>query len=194
MVDQHCIARTLASAAAVAIVQILLAEARGASRTEIARRVCREFGFLDSLGRLQMASCHKALRGLHAAGRIQLPPPRHGGRQRCQPVPEPAAVPTRAGQLRGLRLTEVRSRQQRRLWNEIVAREHPQGAVLHVGAQLRYLIESEHGLLGALGFAASALAVAARDQWIGWSPQCRRQRLHRVVGLSRFLIRPKVAA
>jgi hypothetical protein len=36
MVDQHCIAATLATAAAVATVQVLLAEAGEASRTEIA--------------------------------------------------------------------------------------------------------------------------------------------------------------
>ena len=89
-------------------------------------------------------------------------------------------------------MTLVTSPQQRRTWNELVASEHPQGAVLHVGAQLRYLIESEHGLLGALGFAAAALAVAARDEWIGWDAQLRRKRLHRVLGLSRFLIRPSV--
>ena len=68
----------------------------------------------------------------------------------------------------------------------------PQRAVLHVGAQLRYLIESEHGLLGALGFAASALAIAARDEWIGWPSELRRKRLHGVLGLSRFLIRTSV--
>ena len=198
MLDQHCIVATLATAAAVATVQVLLAEAGDASRTEIARRVCREFGFLDSRGRLQMASCQKALRSLHAAGRIQLPVPRHGGAPRCrprrlgQPLPAPSAVPASAGAVQGLRLTEVRTPLQRRTWNELVASEHPQGAVLHVGAQLRYLIESEHGLLGALGFAASALAVAARDGWIGWSPALRRKRLHRVVALSRFLIRPSV--
>ncbi len=198
MLDQHCIAATLATATAVATVQVLLAEAGDASRTEIARRVCGEFGFRDSRGRLQMASCQKALRSLHAAGRIQLPAPRHGGAPRCrprrlgQPLPTPAAVPASAGAVQGLRLTEVRTPLQRRTWNELVASEHPQGAVLHVGAQLRYLIESEHGLLGALGFAASALAVAARDEWIGWSPALRRKRLHRVVALSRFLIRPSV--
>ena len=198
MVDQHCIVATLATAAAVATVEVLLAEAGDASRTEIARRVCREFGFLDSRGQLQMASCQKALRSLHAAGRIELPAPRHGGAPRCrprrlgQPLPAPTAVPASAGAVQGLRLTEVRTPLQRRTWNELVASEHPQGAVLHVGAQLRYLIESEHGLLGALGFAASALAVAARDEWIGWSPALRRKRLHRVVALSRFLIRPAV--
>ena len=109
-----------------------------------------------------------------------------------QPLPAPTAVPASAGALQGLRLTEVRSPLQRRTWNELVASEHPQGAVRHVGAQVRYLIESEHGLLGAIGFAASALAVAARDEWIGWSPALRRKRLHRVVALSRFLIRPSV--
>ncbi len=44
----------------------------------------------------------------------------------------------------------------------------------------------------ALGFAASALAVAARDEWVGWSAALRRKRLHRVLALSRFLIRPSV--
>ena len=66
------------------------------------------------------------------------------------------------------------------------------GAARHAGAQLRYLIVSDHGVLGALGFAASALALVARDQWIGWDAALRERQLHRVVGLSRFLIRPSV--
>ena len=73
-----------------------------------------------------------------------------------------------------------------------MAREYPQGAVCHVGAQLRYLLVSEHGLLGALGFAASALALASRDAFIGWDAELRSRQLQRVVALSRFLIRPSV--
>ena len=199
MVNQHCIAETLSRGAAVAILRVLLSLAGMKSRSAFAREVCREFGFIDSRGQLQVASCQKALRGLHEAGRIRLPAPRHGGSSRgCrprglgQPVEEPEAVPAVAGAVRGLRLTQVSTQQQRRTWNQLVASEHPQGAVLHVGAQLRYLIESEHGVLGALGFAASALAVAARDEWIGWPSELRRKRLHRVLGLSRFLIRPAV--
>ena len=199
MVNQHCIAETLSKAAAVAVLRVLLGLAGRTSRSAFARQVCREFGFLDSRGQLQVASCQKALRGLHESGRIRLPAPRHGGSSRgCrprglgQPVQAPQAVPEVAGAVRGLRLTQVRTQHQRRTWNQLVASEHPQGAVIHVGAQLRYLIESDHGLLGAVGFAASALAVAARDEWIGWQPQMRRRRLHRVLGLSRFLIRPAV--
>ena len=33
-------------------------------------------------------------------------------------------------------------------------------------------------------------ALADRDQWIGWDPRARRQQFHRVLALSRFLIRP----
>ncbi len=73
-----------------------------------------------------------------------------------------------------------------------MAREHPQGAARHVGAQVRYLILSRHGCLGAFGVAASALMLAARDRWIGWDPALRAQQLHRVVAMSRFLIRPGV--
>ena len=199
MLDQHCIAQTLSHSEAVATLQVLLAQAGNTSRTAFARHVCREFGFLDSRGQLQLASCQKALRSLHRNRRIALPPPRHGGRvgdcrprRLGRPVPEPQAVPPAAGAVAGLELTPVTTPLQRQTWNELVASEHPQGAVIHVGAQLRYLIESEHGVLGAIGFAASALALAARDEWIGWDAQLRRKRLHRVLGLSRFLIRPSV--
>jgi hypothetical protein len=79
-----------------------------------------------------------------------------------------------------------------RIWNELMAREHPQGSRRLVGRQLRYLIGSEHGWLGALGFSASALRVEARDRWIGWTNAQRLAHQDRVVNLSRFLIRPSV--
>ena len=43
--------------------------------------------------------------------------------------------------------------------------EHPQGAGPLVGRQILYLLWSEHGWLGAIGVAASALRLAARDRW-----------------------------
>jgi hypothetical protein len=61
-----------------------------------------------------------------------------------------------------------------------------------VGRQIRYLVGSEYGLLGAFGFAAPALQLADRDRWIGWDAEQRRRHLHGVVCLSRFLIRPSV--
>ncbi len=197
MQEQNRIFSTLSSPDAIAQVRKLLAAAGPASRTEVGRRVCRLFAFEDSRGQLQIAGCMQALRSLEARGRIRLPAPRHE-RRRCRPrclgrpVPVPDAVPAQAGQIRGLALAEVTDNDQREVWNQLMQQEHPRGAVQHVGAQLRYLLVSDHGVLGALGFAASALTLAARDAFIGWDDELRSRRLHRVIGLSRFLIRPSV--
>ena len=197
MHEQNQIGSTLASADGTARLKDLLAQAGSVSRTEVGRRVCELFGFHDALGRPQLAGCMKALRRLEADRRIELPAPRHA-RRRCRPrrlgrpVPQPAGVPERVDLVQALAVVEVTGDDQRRLWNELVASEHPRGAAHHVGAQLRYLLVSEHGVLGALGFAASALALAARDAFIGWDAALRSRQLHRVLALSRFLIRPSV--
>ncbi len=198
MHEQNQVASTLASPDGMNRLQDLLAQAGSASRTEMGRRVCQAFGFHDARGRPQLAGCMKALRALDGHGRIQLPAPRHGCRP-CQPrglgrpVPAPADVPARADLVQGLALVEVIGKDQRRVWNELLQREHPRGAARHVGPQLRYLLVSDHGVLGALGFAASALTLAARDAFIGWDADLRSRQLHRVIALSRFLIRPSVA-
>jgi hypothetical protein len=108
------------------------------------------------------------------------------------PLAAPREVPTMVGAVAGLRLIVVETTDQRRIWNEMMLGEHPQGAGPLVGAQLRYLIGSDHGWLGGFGFAASALWLADRDRWIGWDDATRRQQLHRVVAMTRFLIRPSV--
>ncbi len=97
-------------------------------------------------------------------------------------------MPAQAGEVQGLRLVRVHGLEQLRLRNELMEREHPQGAGPLVGAQVRYLIHPEHGWLGGLGFAAAALNLADRDRWIGWDAPTRREHLHRVVGKARFVI------
>lgn len=77
-------------------------------------------------------------------------------------------------------------------WNELIIREHPFGERRLCGRQLRYLIGSEHGWLGAIGFAASALKLSCRDRFVGWTDEQRQRYQERVIGLSRFLIRPGV--
>jgi hypothetical protein len=57
---------------------------------------------------------------------------------------------------------------------------------------MRYLIQSDEGVLGALGFGAAAWKVACRDRWIGWDRSQRETRLGRVVNNARFLLLPWV--
>ncbi|HID23057.1 MAG TPA: DUF4338 domain-containing protein, partial [Planctomycetaceae bacterium] len=45
------------------------------------------------------------------------------------------------------------------------------------------------GWLGGLGFAAAALTVRDRDDWIGWDAETRRAHQDKFVSMSRFLIR-----
>jgi hypothetical protein len=69
---------------------------------------------------------------------------------------------------------------------------HYLGYSATAGAQQRYLIVSDQGVLGAMGFGAAAWKVHARDDWIGWDPAQRRRVLHRIINHTRFLILPWV--
>jgi len=197
MKTQNQIKRTVSRPAEVAYIRGLLESNQDFHRSDVAGAVCGRFGFYDARGRPQLSGCLKALRELEVAGYFVLPAARaktgpSSPRGLPDPVEPPRDVPAQAGDVQGLRLVVVKTDEQMRTWNELMNREHPQGACLFVGRQLRYLVGSEHGWLGGVGFAASALQLAARDRWIGWDGQQRRASLHRVVGMSRFLIRPDV--
>ncbi len=69
--------------------------------------------------------------------------------------------------------------------------EHPLQDCRLVGRQLRYLLASDHGWLGGLGFGSAALRLAGRDAWIGWDVSQRQQHLERALNMTRFLIRPQ---
>lgn len=166
-------------------------------RSELADFLCEQFGFYDARGQEQRDGCVKALRELEAAGHFTLPAAQaktgpNTPRRLAEAVAEPTGVPAKAGEILGLELIQVSSEEQMRIWNELMIREHPRGHGPLVGRQMRYLVGSEHGWLGALGFAAPALQLAERDRWIGWDVEQRRAYLHSVVNLSRFLIRPGV--
>ena len=199
MEKQNQVKRTLEQPASMEAIRAILARNEHANRSSLVKAVCGTFGLLDSRGGPQFGGCSKALRELERAGHFVLPAstrPNVKGpkapRRLDAAVPEPRDVPEQAGEVRALELIKVCRLDQMRLWNELMAREHPQGAGPLVGAQMRYLIGSEHGWLGGLGFGASAIKLADRDQWIGWDVSQQREHLHRVIGMSRFLIRPSV--
>jgi hypothetical protein len=197
MNTQNQIKRMLSEPTSKGYVRGLLESKKIPHRTALARVVCEQFGFYDVRGREQLAGCLKALRELEGAGHFTLPTARtcsgrKSPRRLSDPVPLPIEVPSEAGLVRGLDLVLVTTSGEMRIWNELMIHEHPQGEGPLVGRQVRYLIGSGHGWLGGFGFAAAALQLADRDEWIGWDREQRRMRLHFVVGMSRFLIRPVV--
>jgi hypothetical protein len=189
----------LSEPARLAVVREKLA-AGASSRTRLAAELCQRFRFRDARGQLRVASCLKALRELERADEFTLPARRIDINASWRPrrlaaaVPEAQGVPERVEAVRGLRvvLVDPADDAAMRTWNELMLREHPWGTRRLVGCQLRYLVGSEHGWLGALGFSASALKLAAREAWIGWDAAQRQAHCDRVLNLSRFLIRPGV--
>jgi hypothetical protein len=194
---QNQIKRTLSQPNAIKYVAGLLKVNKFVSRRELANFLCERFEFYDARRQTQRGGCIKALRELEAAGHFTLPVARgrtgpNTPKRLDKPVADPTRVPEKAGEVCGLELIQVSSEEQMRIWNEMMIREHPRGHGPLVGRQIRYLVGSEHGWLGALGFAAPALKLAERDRWIGWDVEQRRAYLHTVVNMSRFLIRPSV--
>jgi hypothetical protein len=179
------------------VVALLKAEARP-NRNGLAKELCHRLDLRDPKGDWQMATTSKALRELEGQGLWQLPKPLSRGlpgwhpTRLNHPVPTPVDVPELLQDVRGLRLIEVADKAHLQIWNELMLREHPLKDCRLVGRQLRYLIGSEHGWLGGMGFGSAALYLEGRDDWIGWNPSQRSQHLERVLNMNRFLIRPQV--
>ena len=168
------------------------------SNGALAREVCAALAWFSPDGRPALSSAKAALRKLEKRGLLAPLPcgPRNPNRLRPsgQDLPPLTGVPARANQVRGLFLYLVSGPEdpRRGVWNDLIITQHPCGDAPLVGAQLRYLIGSEHGWLGALGFGPAAFVLSSRDQWVGWSTPARLGHLREVVGLSRILIRAEV--
>jgi hypothetical protein len=168
------------------------------SRGSLAKEVCLHLSWYSLTGRPALSSARVALRKLERQGHFRLPKARrsvaHRLRRSGQKLPAVVSVPRRVDQIRGLSLHLIAGKEDRvhGLWNDLMIQQHPCRDAPLVGTQLRYLIGSDHGWLGALGFGPAAFVLGARDQWIGWSTRARLDHLGEVVCLSRLLIRQEV--
>jgi len=196
MKTQNQVKRILSKPEAISHIRLMLDGNESLTRTALSDQLCEHYGFYDPRGGIQRGSCMKALRELNHRGHIVLPVSLKRGntspRRLLEPVPTPLDVPAQVGDVQGLKIILVETMEHTRIWNEMMFREHPQGAGPLVGRQLRYLIDSDHGWLGGLSFSSAALQLEYRDKWIGWDVETRRTHLHRVIAMSRFLIRPEV--
>jgi hypothetical protein len=102
----------------------------------------------------------------------------------------PITSPVQA--LPNLYLQVVANQDQSTLWREYIHRYHYLGYSPLPGAQLRYFILSDAQILALLGFGAAAWKIAPRDNFIGWTHDQRKKRLHLIVNNARFLILPWV--
>lgn len=170
------------------------------SNNGLARIICEHLAWWSGTGQAAVASAKKAISKLRRRGLLSVPgsqrvrPRSHRLRPSGQPLPKVEGLPRKVEEIRSLsfHLLEGHEDPLHGLWNDLIIQQHPCGNAPLAGPQLRYLIASEHGWLGALGFSSAAFLLGARDQWIGWSTAARVAHLPEVIGLSRFLIREEV--
>ena len=172
------------------------------SLNELAKTICENLDWVTPVGQYKVDSCKNLLKKLEAQGAVSLPAKQedkiHDNRDKIILGPR-----TEYGQLLDVQIADlepvglepVRNQADIRLWNEYVHRYHALGYKRPFGAHQRYFIISKDNQeypLGCLMFSASAWALVARDEWIGWSQEDRSLRLNLVVNNTRFLIFPWV--
>jgi len=172
----------------------------GLTRSALSREVCDWLNWRDPTGRLQEMSCRRALQRLSELERITLPAARaEPRRQPARNVVASLDVPIircdldQLGKIEVVEVSAQRTPNLSKQWNELIAGYHYLGFVPAVGRQKRYLIMSDrYGCVGASSFSAASWRCTARDRWIGWNEQERREYLQQIVAHSRFLILPWV--
>lgn len=188
------------SAPLIESLQLILDTREDVTKAELHRIICEHLGWFTSNGQLAVASAKVALVKLQERGLLlgaQLASSKRGPRRLVRsknPLPDLVGVPRRVDRVAGLSLYLIEDSKDplSGVWNDLIIDQHPCADAPLVGAQLRYLIGSSAGWLGAVGFGPAAFVLGDRDRWIGWSTAARVDNLQRVVGLSRLLIRSEV--
>jgi hypothetical protein len=75
-------------------------------------------------------------------------------------------------------------------WNEAMVRDHYLGSCRMGGEQLKYVALYNGYPVAYLGWSGAVQKLSDREDWIGWSPVQKRQRLNLVAQNARFLILP----
>ena len=176
-------------------IQYLAAEPK-MTRQALSQQICKEFKWHKFDGGLKDMSCRVALLRMQKDHLVQLPLPtcKSGNSNRMivktTKTESQILLSTPVNELRNVRLELVSNKSDSKLWNEYIDRYHYLGYKTLPGAQLRYFARSDEGLLALFGFGAAAWKTAPRDNFIGWTPSVREDRLHLIVNNARFLILP----
>ncbi|NCO51324.1 MAG: IS4 family transposase [Deltaproteobacteria bacterium] len=179
-------------------IQETVCEEPSISRLELSRRVCKWLKWLSPNGQLSEMGCRKALGKLNAAGVIDLPTQSEGYAFEHKVItsidPDIPEIQCTLGELGDVSVYPVSSRyaKESKIWFALLEKHHYLGNGNLCGAQIRYLVKSSCGYLGALAFSSASWSLKDRDDYIGWKEGARRAHLKSVICNSRFLILPTV--
>lgn len=183
-------------------VRALLAEQPPCHRTALSKRLCELWNWRNDAGCLKDMAARTLLLKLQARGLITLPPPQTRTRRPSAQTPPSVQLELLAGSapvhgplssLQPVRFELAHTPALRQGVRQWLAQYHYRGFHGAVGENVQYLIRAADGAeLAVMVFGAAAWKVAARDQFIGWSPAQRQGHLAQIANQQRFLVLPWV--
>ena len=174
----------------------------GISRNEFAHTVCELLDWKRPRGGLKGRECNDFLEFLETKGILELPEKRQTGyigpQKFKEEVTDNKPFSTLSGSVEEfgpLDIQCVRSREEREIFKNLLSRYHYLGYATPFGARLQYLFYvtwPRREVVGCIQFSSPAWRMKARDQWIGWDDERRRENLQHIVNNSRFLVLAKI--
>ena len=183
-----------------AFVQRLIAENPGWSRRRLSAELCRAWNWVQANGTLRDMVCRSLLLQLHRAGLIVLPAKRMSPPNNVVAHPPPAPCLSleerprecTLGELGPLEIRQVRRTAHEALFGQLMQAEHYLRYTQPVGEHLKYLVFAGAEPIAAMAWSSAPRHLAARDRFIGWTPEVRRRHLHLIAYNTRFLILRRV--
>jgi len=186
----------------ISLIQEIVATCGGISRYELANTVCELLEWKRPSERLKARECSDLLELLESKGALTLPEKKRKyqtGSQKIipeNPCRQPKSILSGSvEEFTPLEIQQVKNRDQRDLFKELIGRYHYLGYAMPYGARLQYLVyinRPHREVVGCVQFSSPAWRMRARDEWIGWTEERRKAALQQVVNNSRFLILARI--
>jgi hypothetical protein len=183
----------------VRTIRDIIASNPGKTRRFVSQEVCRVWDWRQPNGLLKDMVCRGLLLQLHRRKLIDLPPPKFVARnplveRRTPPNVSVDTTPIECSldRLGHVEWVQVRQTAHQHLARGLIHRYHYLGFTLPVGEHLEYLALVAGRPVACITWSSAPWYIAARDRYIGWSPEIRRRNLHLICNNTRFLILPWV--
>jgi len=183
----------------LALIQATINQHWGKGRTQISRILCQKWNWLQTNGRPKDMACREILVTLYRKGLINLPPPKHDGRNhkrnRSIPILEIDQTPLQGklSDFTPVKLKLVRNTPLEPLYNSLIQQHHYLGYRQIVGSHLKYIAFIDGRPVACSGWGSAAWSVKSRDSFIGWDKATKEKNLHLVANNTRFLVLPWVS-
>lgn len=170
-----------------------------ASRRTLSKKLCEAWQWRQANGALSDMVCRSLLVTLERAGQITLPPVKYVRHnplaKRTRPMPRLIDSTPIEGELRELGPLDfqlVRRTGDEPLFNSLLEQHHYLRYEQPVGAQLKYLVWVQSRPIACLAWSSAPRHLGARDRYIGWSAEARRQNIRFIAYNLRYLLLPWV--